>query len=111
MPRRQQVLVGLALLGGLIVLGLGVAGLHTGLLYLTPAFALGLALLGGWFIGERQIERLRRCVERWHARDRRRAPRAIGRTPASPRFVARGGLLIATALANRPPPAAGLISA
>lgn len=71
-------------------------------LTLAPAIALALLLIGGLFPGERVVRRLQ---ARFAARPRRRS-----RTAAPPRrygFRPRvGRLLIAFALANRPPPPA-----
>ena len=78
----------------------------SGLLFLAPALALGLAMLVRRYPGERQIVAL-------GARRRRGAPRRsepavlcapAGRTPWA--LVPRGSALLACALATRPPPLA-----
>ena len=74
-------------------------------LYLAPALLLLSLLLRGRFVGERQIARLRTALDRRRAR--RRAVRTVPSTglPRPARVLPRGGWLIATALAVRPPPA------
>ncbi len=72
--------------------------------YAVPLLVVLLPLLAGRFVGE---ERLIRAAAR--ARGARRRPRAISAPRAWLRGVAmfpRGGLLIARAIAVRPPPAA-----
>lgn len=90
--------VALALAAGCALLGLHLAGLDTGLLFLAPAFAIALPLLAGRYPGERILVRVdRRPVRR--RPDRRPAPRS----PA--RLLPRGGLLVGHGLAGRAPPA------
>lgn len=87
--------------GGLVALALDVAGLGTGLLLLSPAVVLAVPLLAGRYLGERRLERL--VARRTPRRPRpasSRAPRTRPRTTC-----ARGGRLIAAALAERGPPA------
>ncbi|MGA2321172.1 MAG: hypothetical protein ABSG95_10605 [Solirubrobacteraceae bacterium] len=75
--------------------------LQTGVLTMLPALALAVAMLTRPYLGERVIARLR-------AR-RPRRPSAVGPTVGSLRpevSVARGGRLIAVALAGRAPPLA-----
>jgi hypothetical protein len=105
MPARRDLraLLAAAVLGGVIVaLGLTVAGLDTGLLLLSPALVLVIPLLAGRYVGERRLERLA-------ARFAPRRPRPA--SSAAPRLRlrvggARGGRLIAVALAERGPPPA-----
>jgi hypothetical protein len=80
-----------------------VPGLETGVLFLSPAIVLLASLLDGRYVGEAQIARLAgamRCASR------RRGLRAVA--PASARrgrvLMPRGGRLVATSLAVRPPP-------
>jgi hypothetical protein len=96
---RVRLGLGLAILCALWLLGLHVAGLDTGLLFLAPAFVLALPLLAGRYPGEAVIAR---------SRGGRRAPVAAAvalslRPPA--RLLPRGGLLVGHGLAGRAPPA------
>jgi hypothetical protein len=71
------------------------------LLCLAPALALGLLLLARRYPGERALVAMRR-------RERPRLPRAERSLPNGARevtMVVRGGLLIGSSLAVRPPPA------
>ena len=95
---RARVLAGLALVAMLWVVGLHVAGLDTGLLFLAPAFALALPLLAGRYVGEAVFVRARRRPAR-----RRLVIHLAVRPPA--RLLPRGGLLVGHALAGRAPPA------
>ena len=99
MTPRVRVALALALAAALALLGLHLAGLDTGLLFLTPAFGLTLPLLAGRYPGERAIARAAR-----RARPRRRT---VKRTvlPPPARLLPRGGLLVGHALAGRAPPA------
>jgi hypothetical protein len=102
--RDLRPLLAIAVLGVIVALAESVTGLHTGLLLLSPALVLALPLLAGRYLGEDTLERLvaRRAVPRRRVRGiaaafvPRRTPRAL---------VARGGLLLAAALAERGPPA------
>jgi hypothetical protein len=96
----------LTLIVALVALAaLGLSGaadtMQTGLLTMLPALTLGVMMLTRPYLGERVIARLR-------ARRRRRV-NGVGRTLGRPRpkvGVARGGRLIAMALAGRAPPLA-----
>jgi hypothetical protein len=101
--RDLRPLLAIAVLGVIVALAESVTGLHTGLLLLSPALVLALPLLAGRYLGEETLGRLaRRAVPRRRVRGLavalapRRRPRAL---------VARGGLLLAAALAERGPPA------
>ena len=98
MSPRLRVLLALALAAALALLGLHLAGLDTGLLFLAPAFALTLPLLAGRYPGEGIIVRARRRLRR-----RRTERLPLVRPPA--RLLPRGGLLVGHALAGRAPPA------
>jgi hypothetical protein len=75
--------------------------LQSGVLTMAPALALALAMLTRPYFGERVIARLR-C-----SRTRHRDATARQTLPPRPSaHVARGGLLIAAALAGRAPPLA-----
>jgi hypothetical protein len=83
-------------------MALVVPGLHVGVLFLSPAIVLLASLLTGHYVGE---ERLQRLAASFRPR-RRRAGRAVA-AAASPRrraLMPRGGRLVATSLAVRPPP-------
>jgi hypothetical protein len=78
----------------------------TGLLFLAPALALGLAMLARRYPGERRIAAIA-ARRRSGVPALRRGVRAV----APKGFVAlrpRGGALIALSLATRPPPAPAL---
>src|SRR4051794_23675771 len=99
--RALRPLLAVALVGAALA-GATVTGLDTGLVLLSPALVLLLPLLLGRYVG---AERLARLAARALPRRRRRAvgvtlparrPRAAG---------ARGGRLLAFALAERGPPA------
>jgi hypothetical protein len=100
-PRDLRPLLAVALLGVVVALVESVSGLGTGLLLLSPALALLLPLLAGRYLGEDRLERLAarfappRAIRRISAPLPRRRPRATR---------ARGGRLLASALAERGPP-------
>jgi hypothetical protein len=77
-------------------------GGQSGLLYLAPAVVLALPLLLGRYVGERQLVEL---AARPPAPARRRGTRV--ESPRSyARGMQRGGRLVASGMAKRPPPAA-----
>ncbi|MEA2130874.1 MAG: hypothetical protein QOJ85_3765 [Solirubrobacteraceae bacterium] len=79
-----------------------VPGLETGVLFLAPAIVVLAMLLTGHYVGEQQLHRLAAAwQQRRPARERaRRDP-----LPRRPRaLMPRGGRLVATSLAVRPPP-------
>jgi hypothetical protein len=98
MSPRLRVVLALALAAAAALLGLHLAGLDTGLLFMAPAFMLALPLLAGRYPGEGVIVRARR-----RRRRRRIEPLPSARPPA--RLLPRGGLLVGHALAGRAPPA------
>jgi hypothetical protein len=107
MPRRdRRVLVALTLLSSLCLLAEAAGALAPALLYAAPLLIVALPLIAGRYVGEERIARLVRTVQR----RRRRCP--VGRmsppagTRRALRAVPRGGRLIASSLAVRPPPAA-----
>lgn len=76
------------------------------LLHLVPLLVLLVPLLRGRFVGEGTIEKMR---DRAASRERRpRAEGTVGRPRLSPAPLPRGGRLIATSLAVRPPPSQAL---
>jgi hypothetical protein len=79
-----------------------VPGLLTGVLFLSPAILLLASLTSGRYVGENGIRRLAAFVRRSHPR-RARAPHSLlQRRPRA--LLPRGGNLLATSLAVRPPP-------
>lgn len=77
--------------------------METGVLFLSPAIVLFVALLAGCYVGE---ERLARLVAARHPGRRRRERTAIPVGAILGRALRpRGGRLVATSLAVRPPPA------
>jgi len=80
-----------------------VPGLDVGVLFLSPAIVLLASLLSGRYVGE---ERLRRLAAALTPQRRGRRPRAANPAPRRIRHLPmpRGGSLLATSLAVRPPP-------
>lgn len=106
MVRREQRL--LVLLTGAVsalLLLAAVAGHAELLAYAAPAIVVALPLLVGRYVGEEAIARLR---ERGARRPRGRPATAAMPRPRVVALVPRGGRLIASALAVRPPPATAL---
>ncbi len=103
MPRRdQRILLGLALLSVAFAATQSLTGLNPDVLLAVPVLLLALPLASGRYVGEAGLVRLA-------TRGRAPTPRvASGVRPAlrAPRVMARGGRLIAAALAERGPPAA-----
>jgi hypothetical protein len=90
--------VALAAFGAALV----VPGMETGVLFLSPAIVLLASLLTGHYVGE---ETLGRLVAACRQRRPRRARLAARRVPRRLRaLMPRGGRLVATSLAVRPPP-------
>jgi len=90
------------LTGAFLALAAGVlfGGVHADALLVAPLLVLVVPLLGGRYVGEDELERLR-CARLVVA-----PPRAVS-TPVlrrAPQRVIRTGLLLATAHASRPPP-------
>jgi hypothetical protein len=106
MPRRdQRLLLGLAALTLLFAVVQSAAGISADVLLAAPALVLLLPLLAGRYLGEDGLARLGAAL----APVRRRPPVArIAPSPRAPRVLARGGRLIAEALARRGPPASQL---
>jgi hypothetical protein len=79
-----------------------VPGLESGVLFLSPAIVMLALLLGGHYVGETQLQRL---AAAWHQRRPRRDRVRRDPLPRRPRaLMPRGGRLVATSLAVRPPP-------
>jgi len=79
-----------------------VPGMETGVLFLSPAIVLLASLLTGHYVGE---ERLGRLVAAFRQHRSRHVRVASGPVPRRLRaLMPRGGRLVATSLAVRPPP-------
>ncbi len=100
--RDRQVLFGLAALT-FVVAVLAHAGVGGDVLLALPALLFALPLLAGRYVGEERLARLAAAFV--PARSTRVAPLAPN-ARRSPRALPRGGRLIASSLAVRPPPVA-----
>jgi hypothetical protein len=102
MPRRdQRLLFGLAALTVLFAVVQALTGISGDVLLAAPALILLLPLLAGRYVGEEGLARLGAYLA-----PRRRSSAAQASQPwRAPRVLARGGRLIAEALAERGPPA------
>jgi hypothetical protein len=104
LPGRRVVVVWFAVLvAAWTVLAL-LSGVDTGLLYLAPALALCAPLIVGRYLGEGQLAELAKRSPRSLARPAARL--AVPRSHV--RLMQRGGRLVASSLAKRPPPPAGV---
>ncbi len=103
MPRRDRhLLLTLAFLAaGLAALTL--IGVHSDVLLALPVLLVAVPLVAGRYVGE---ERLARLAAAFVASRRRRPASSRSTARRSPRALPRGGRLIASSLAVRPPPAA-----
>jgi hypothetical protein len=102
-PRRdQRLLLGLAALTVLFALVQSATGLSEEVLLAAPGLLLLLPLLAGRYVGEDGIARLSACLA---APGRRPLALRAAAPRRAPRVLARGGRLIAVALAQRGPPA------
>jgi hypothetical protein len=90
----------LALAAWLLVHGVGSG---EGLVMLAPALAFAVPLLAGRYVGERTIQRVRAARASARATHRRTGA-AVPRRRLSLALVPRGGLLLGSSLATRPPP-------
>jgi hypothetical protein len=100
--RDRHLLFGLAALT-LAVAGLTLVGVHSDILLALPALLFALPLMAGRYVGEDRLARLAAAF----VAVRRRAAGSLPTTARrSPRALPRGGHLIASSLAVRPPPAA-----
>lgn len=99
--RDRRLLLGLAVLT-LAVTTLALAGGHSDVLVGLPALLFALPLLAGRYVGEERLARLAGVVPT-------ASRRAVGSLPTTAcralRVLPRGGRLIASSLAVRPPPA------
>ncbi len=99
-PRARILLLATALAAFPVVLI--VPGMDVGVLFLSPAIVLLASLLSGCYVGE---ERLRRLAATFRPHRRRRPPAAApARLPVRLLPMPRGGSLLGTSLAVRPPP-------
>jgi hypothetical protein len=105
MPRREvRLLLVLSVLAVGLALGQSVIGLSTGLLFMAPALVMLLPLLGGRYPGEQRLVHSVRTMPA--ARCAIAVVRMRGH--ALGRLLPRGGRLLASRLAVRPPPPAPL---
>ena len=101
-PRRPLVVLWFALLVAVWVVLAASSGTETGLLYLAPALLLCAPLILGRYVGEAQLADLARRSPGRRAARASRLP-----VPCSHvRLMERGGRLVASSLAKRPPPRA-----
>jgi hypothetical protein len=101
-PRRDRVVRwSFALLVATWILAEALTGAQSGLLYLAPALVLALPLLLGRYVGE---DRLVDLVGRAPARRRRRRVLLVAGPRRCARPMQRGGRLVASGMAKRPPP-------
>jgi hypothetical protein len=105
--RDRQLLLGLAALT-LVLASLTLVGVHSDVLLAVPVLLFGLPLLAGRYVGEEQIARL---VAAFAGAPRRPAGTIAPHARRSTSRLPRGGRLIASALAVRPPPAAARCAA
>jgi hypothetical protein len=75
-------------------------GAHAGVVHLAPALVIALPLLLGRYVGEAQLTGLAGRA----ARPRRRRPVRVVAPRSYARVMKRGGRLVASGLAKRPPP-------
>src|SRR4051794_41827810 len=97
----RHILLALATLSVAFAIVQSVTAISPDVLLAVPALLLLMPLLAGRYVGEDGLARLagRRAAPR------RRTPARLGARPPAPRALARGGRLIAAALAERGPPA------
>jgi hypothetical protein len=101
-PHRRLVLLSLATVVAVWMVLEALTGIETGLLYLAPALVLFAPLAVGRYLGENQLAELGDRSPTCRPRRARGLP-----LPASHvRLMQRGGRLVATSLAKRPPPVA-----
>jgi hypothetical protein len=98
--RSRYLLLAACALASASLLSSGVIGVSEGFLFLAPALLLAVPLLAGRYLGAERLSRVAdtRSPSRRRVAASKPAPRPWGRV------LPRGGLLIAAALAVRPPP-------
>jgi hypothetical protein len=99
-PRRRLVLSSFTLLVAAWMVLAVITGADTGLLYLSPALVLCAPLVLGRYVGEQQLADL---ADRPATRTSRR-PSPLPMPRSRVRLMQRGGRLVASSLAKRPPP-------
>ena len=102
LPGRRSVVVWFALPVAAWTVFALLSGVDTGLLYLAPALLLCAPLIFGRYLGEEQLAELAKRAPRSPARDVARL--SVPRSHV--RLMQRGGRLVASSLAKRPPPRA-----
>jgi hypothetical protein len=100
--RDRQLLLGLSVLT-LALAALTIVGGHSDVLLALPVLLIALPLLTGRYVGEERLARLVAAFVPARRRAARSLPTAARRLPLA---VPRGGHLIASSLAVRPPPVA-----
>jgi hypothetical protein len=103
----RLLLLGLAGLT-LALASLTLVGVHSDVLLAAPVLVFGLPLLTGRYVGEEQLARL---AAAFVAKRCRRVAALKPTAGHAPHILPRGGRLIATSLAVRPPPAAPRLAA
>jgi hypothetical protein len=102
--RDRFVLLTFAVVAAAWMVADALTGSHSGLLYLAPALLLALPLMLGRYVGEKQLVEL---AGRALARPRRKPARVV-RPRGRAHVMQRGGRLVASGLATRPPPGLAL---
>ena len=102
LPGRRSVVMWFALVVAAWTAFALLSGVETGLLYLAPALLLCAPLLFGRYVGEEQLAELAKRSPRCTARRASWLP--VPRSHV--RLMQRGGRLVASSLAKRPPPSA-----
>jgi hypothetical protein len=96
----------------LVVLCAGLAATGVGFedaAMFAPTLVLLLPLLGGWYVGEEHLHELA-ARRRREVAPGRRASAAVAVPRSRARLMVRGGRLVASAMAKRPPPRPALSS-
>jgi hypothetical protein len=107
-PRRDRiVLLAFTLVVAAWMVAQALTGTETGLLYLAPALVLALPLVLGRYVGEEQLAVLAGTSRPRDARLRAR----ISKPRDHVRLMHRGGRLVASGMAKRPPPTQALLTA
>jgi hypothetical protein len=105
LPGRRSVVVWFALLVAAWTVVALLSGVDTGLLELAPALLLCAPLIFGRYLGEQQLAGLAGRSPRCAVRRAARLPIPLSHV----RLMQRGGRLVASSLAKRPPPPAPAI--
>jgi hypothetical protein len=107
-PRRDRIVLwAFALVVAAWMVAQALTGAETGLLYLAPALVLALPLVLGRYLGEEQLAELAGASRARGVR----LPARISSPRGFVRVMHRGGRLVASAMAKRPPPARALLPA